>query len=158
MSMRTPKHSMALRPFDNPWWPALLRPDVHRGEGGFTTLTSVILAGGVASAIAVTLLLSGISSTRNALASTQGAQANAFAHTCAEQALQLIHDNLSYSGQGTQAFTDGTCAYTVTIGSGQLRTLTASGTVGSTTRKLKLEITALTPKITIGSWTEVAAF
>jgi len=125
---------------------------------GFATLTSVLLAGGIASAIAVTLLLSGVASSRNSLTTILSAQANALAHTCSEKALQTIHDSITYSGQGSLSIDDGSCTYTVSIGAGPARTITTSGVVSNVTRKIQVEVGALTPKIIVSSWQEVADF
>ncbi|MBI5135381.1 hypothetical protein HZA86_04090 [Candidatus Uhrbacteria bacterium] len=132
--------------------------DQRQSDKGFATLTSVIVASAIASAIGVTLLLSGISSTRGSIATSLGAQANALANACAEEALQAIHDNLSYTGQFNRTLGDGTCSATVTDGGGQLRTITSTGTVGGIIRKVKITTSALTPKITVSSWQEVGDF
>lgn len=132
-------------------------PLLHCAKG-FATLTSVLLAGSIASAVAVTLLLSGVSSTQNATSTTQSFQAIAVANACAEKALQTIHETLGFTGTGGLTLGEGSCAFTVTSGSESARTITVSGTVGVVTRKMKIEINALTPKITFSSWQEVADF
>lgn len=129
-----------------------------RTYNGFATLTSVLLAGSVGSAIAVTLLLSGVNSTRNSMTITQSTQARALRHACAQQALGVIHDSLGWTGQGSLTFNDGSCTYAVTAGTGERRTVFATGTVGNVMHKLTLEISNLTPKIITSSWKEVADF
>jgi len=125
---------------------------------GYITLISVLVVGAVGVAIATSLILLGIGSSRSSFALEQSNQAKALANACAEEALQQIRDSTPYTGTGNLSLGQGTCTYTVTSQGGQNRTITASGTVGTIVRKVKIIITKINPTITVSTWQEVADF
>ncbi len=125
---------------------------------GFATLISVLLSGAVASTIAVSLLLSGVHSAKNGVIYTRSVQARSLATACAEQSLQELHNNLTYSGTVALTFDEGTCSATLTVGAGSLRTITSTGTVESVVQKMIIQTNTLTPMITLSSWQDVGDF
>ncbi len=127
-------------------------------KGGFATLLSVLLVGAVASAIAVSLLLGGVSSAKSGIVITNSIQARALATACVEQSLQSLHDNLSYSGTIALTLGEGTCSATLVVGGGSLRTITSTGTVGAVVQKMTIQTSALNPKIILSSWQDVGDF
>jgi len=114
--------------------------------------------GAVGSAIAVSLLLGGVSSAKSGIILTQLVQARALATACAESTLQSLHDNLSYSGTIALTLGDGSCSATLIVGAGSLRTITSSGTVGIVVQKMTIQTSALAPSITLSSWQDVGDF
>jgi len=143
MSMISRKLSMATRRY---------------GNRGYVMLLSVLVVGAVAIAVAVSLVLLGVDFSRSGFAIEQSSAAKGLANACAETALEQIRESPSFSGVATLALGDGTCTYTVIVGSGQNRTVNASGTVGTVVRKVKITLDTITPKINITSWQEVADF
>ncbi|MDP2656076.1 MAG: hypothetical protein Q8P11_00740 [bacterium] len=127
----------------------------YNNKNGFITLISVLVVGAVGVAIAVSLLLLGLGSSRTSFALEQSDQAKALNNACAEEALQQIADSTAYTGSGNLALGHGSCIYTVTSQGGGNRTVTTSGTVGTIVRKSTIIITAVNPSITITSWQEV---
>lgn len=127
-------------------------------KGGFITLTAALLVAAVGSAIAVSLLLLAVSATRTSLALIQSSQAKALANACADEALEQIHDDSSFTGSGTLTMGQGTCSFTVTTQGAQNRTATASGTVNTIVRKVKVVIDKISPSINVVSWQELADF
>lgn len=125
---------------------------------GYITLVSVLVVGAVGVAIATSLILLGLGSTRSSFANEQSEQAKALANACAEEGLQQIHDAASYTGTGNLTFGQGTCTYTVTSQGGQNRTIAASGSVGTIIRKVNVIINTISPAIQVVSWGEVADF
>lgn len=125
---------------------------------GFTTLVAMLVVGAIASAVAISLLLLGISTTKNSLAMQQSFQAKALADACAEYALQQIRNSTPYSGSGSLTLGQGTCNYAVANTGGSNRTITAYGTVGTVVRKVKITISQINPRIIIATWQEVADF
>lgn len=125
---------------------------------GFIALISVLIVGAIGTAIAVSLLLLGIGTSRTSFALLQSTEARALADACSEEALQKIRDFLPYSGSGSLTTSQGSCTYTVTKGSGQNRTVTSTGTVGTIVRKVKITLTQINPQIITSSWQEVADF
>lgn len=133
--------------------PAPLRSVEH---SGFVTLLAVLIVSVVTIAIAVSLLLIGVSSSRTGFSLAQSYQTKALADACAEEALQQIRDSTSFTGSGSLTLGQGTCNYTVTSQGGANRTITATGTVSATVRKVRIVIDQINPTINPTSWQEVA--
>ena len=130
----------------------------HCDNKGFIALLSVLIVTAVAVSITVALLIMGVGSSRTSFARQQSTQARALADACAEEALQEIHDSVSYEGSDTLTLGQGTCDYRVTKLTGQNRTIDATGTVGTIIRKVNVVIDSITPDINILSWQEVSDF
>ncbi|MBI4272838.1 hypothetical protein HY621_03225 [Candidatus Uhrbacteria bacterium] len=125
---------------------------------GFILLLSVLLIGVVGLAIVTSILLLGTNSSRTSFTLEQSNHAKAIANACAEEAMEQIRDSTSFTGSGNLSFSRGTCSYTVTSQGGQNRTVTASSTVSTIIRKVKVIISSITPTITVTSWQEVTDF
>lgn len=123
---------------------------------GYIALISVLVLGAVGTAVAISLVLLGLGSSRSSFALTQSNQAKALANACSEEALQKIRDSTPFTGTGSLSLGQGTCSYAVTSGSAQNRTITSTGTVGTIIRKVKITIDTINPSINITSWQEVA--
>lgn len=123
-------------------------------QSGYVALMAVLVVGAASLAIASTLLLTAADSQRATLITQQSAQARVIAGACAEEALQQIHDDTSFTTAGTNMnVTPGSCTYVVTNTGGNNRTITSSATVGTTVRRLQVTITIGTT-ITINTWQE----
>lgn len=127
-------------------------------QDGYITLLSVLVVGAVTLAITTSLLLLGIGSARTSFAKEQSEQTKALVNACAEEALQMIRNSTPFTGSGGLSLGQGTCSYTVTSQGGSNRTVTSTGTVGATTRKVKIIINQINPNISISSWQEIADF
>ncbi|HLC38738.1 MAG TPA: hypothetical protein VJJ80_01240 [Patescibacteria group bacterium] len=125
---------------------------------GYITLISVLIAGAVSLSVAISLILLGLGSSRTSFSKEQSGQAKSLANACAEEGLQKIRDATSYEGSGSLILGPGTCNYTVTIQSGQNRTVTATGTVKSVIKKVRVTLDTISPQIHLTSWLEVANF
>lgn len=134
------------------------RTAMPAGRQGFITLTSVLLVSAIGSTIAVSLVLLGLASGRTGFAFVQSLQSRALADACMEEALERIRDSGPFTGTGALVLGQGTCSFTVTSQGGQVRTATASGSVGTTIRKVKTTIDKINPAIHVTSWQEVADF
>lgn len=125
-------------------------------QAGYVALMAVLVVGAAATAIALGLLTSGIDSQRSVLVQQQSTQARNLASACAEEALQQINDNTSFTTTGANlSLGQGTCTYTVTNAGGSNRTITATGTVNSVVRKLNISAIIGASSISITSWQEV---
>lgn len=127
-------------------------------EDGYAALLGVLVIGAVTALATVSILLSGMQSSRTSFAFQQSAQAQSLADACAEEALQVIRDEVSYIGSDSLSFETGSCNYTVSFRNGQNRAITAEGFVGSMVRKIEIKISQINPEITVDSWQEVADF
>lgn len=123
---------------------------------GFITLVSVLLLSALGVAITTSLILLGLGSSRTTFALEQSNQAIALANACAEEALQQINSSTPFSGSGSLLLGQGSCSYTVTKLTGQNRTITVSGSVGTIIRKISISLDKINPDINITSWQEVA--
>lgn len=132
--------------------------NLQYNHAGAVVLVSVLLIGAIGTAIATTLILLGLNSTRLSFSLEQSHQSQALATACAETALQAIWANESITGTQTLTLGAGTCTYTITNLGGEQRKITVSGTVQNVTRKAQLSISALNPAITVSSWQEIADF
>ncbi|HEX7963503.1 MAG TPA: hypothetical protein VF466_02830 [Candidatus Saccharimonadales bacterium] len=131
---------------------------VARGnrQRGYVALISVLIVGAAATAIGLALLSIGADAARSGLITQQGQQARSLASACAEEALQAVHDNVAYTGTTNIAsIGQGSCSYTVAIATPTTRTITASGTVGNTKRKIQSTGTLAAGTLTTNAWTEV---
>jgi hypothetical protein len=126
-----------------------------RGRG-YIALISVLVVGAVGISVTVSLILLGLGSSRTSLALEQSNQARGLVNACAEEALQQIRNSTPYTGTGTLTLGQGDCNYTVTSQGGSNRTVDSTGIVGTVTRKAKIIISAIQPKIIVTSWKEVA--
>lgn len=122
-------------------------------QNGFATLIAVIMIGAVSTVVATTMLLLGISASKNSLLISQSATAKALANACGEEALEKIRENSGFSGSSNLTLNGQTCSYTVTIGSGQTRTVAVT-TGGTISRKINISISAISPKVLVSSWQE----
>lgn len=125
---------------------------------GYIALITVLVTGAVGVAIAVSVVLLGLSTSRTSFAAQQSLQARALADACIEEALQQIHDSTPYTGTAGLTLGQGSCSYTVTSQGAQNRTVISTGTVGTIIRKVKVIISGINPTISLTSWQEVANF
>ncbi len=125
---------------------------------GYVTLITVLVMGAISVSVTMTIVMTGIISTKDSLSVVQSRQANFLANACAEDALQEIRNDTLYVGTVQINLGSGSCTYTVTNNGGESRTIASSGTVGTIIRKSKIQIDAINPKINITSWQEVADF
>ncbi|MEI8103721.1 MAG: hypothetical protein WCG84_02325 [Candidatus Moraniibacteriota bacterium] len=124
-------------------------------EDGYVVLLGVLIVGAIGISVMLSLLLLGLGSSRTSFAEEQSFQAKALANACAEEGLQQIRDTTSYTGSGGLTIGQGACTYAVTSQGGSNRTVAATGTVGTMTRRVTVIINAITPLITATSWQEV---
>ncbi|MFZ4631709.1 MAG: hypothetical protein ACOYL8_00705 [Patescibacteria group bacterium] len=127
-----------------------------REEKGYITLISVIIIGAVIFSIVLFMLTSGIDATKSSLIYTNSFRAKFLADACAEEALQQVRDNTSFTGSNTITLSGGTCFYSVTNTGASTRTIDATSTILSDTKKVRIFISAISPKIIISSWSDVA--
>ncbi|MBP6948566.1 MAG: hypothetical protein KBC41_00045 [Candidatus Pacebacteria bacterium] len=125
---------------------------------GYIALISVIVIGAIGVAIMLSIMLSGISTTKTDFAVQQSGSAKVLASSCGEEALQKILETGTTSSSVTIAIGEGTCSYTITSQSGQNITIQATALIGTITSKVKIVIATTTPAILLSSWQEVGDF
>ncbi|MDP3973694.1 MAG: hypothetical protein Q8P92_02565 [Candidatus Daviesbacteria bacterium] len=132
------------------------QPYDKKNQKGYIVLITVLVIGAIGVAIAVSVLWLGLGSSKSSFSQEQSNQAKALVNACSEEALQQIRDSIPFTGTGNLTLGQGTCTYTVTNDGGTNRTITATGTVGTIVRKVKITIDTINPKINITSWQEAA--
>lgn len=128
----------------------------QKNEHGYVALIAVLVIGAASLAIGLTLLTTGTDSQRAALITQQSAQARSLADACAEEALQQIYTEASFTGTASLSQGQGSCTYTITNTGGANRVIDTSGSVKSVVRKVKVYVTITSSSISITSWQEVA--
>lgn len=128
---------------------------MRENQSGYVALLAVLVMGAVATATAISLLLSGTDALRQILVTQQSIQARTIAHACAEEALQTIHDTMAFTGSNSLIYSPGTCTYTVTNTGGNNRSIAVTSTVGESTRKLQISVT-ISSSISVVSWQEAS--
>jgi len=123
-------------------------------QKGFSTLYIVIILGSIALGLALSIATSSLWSVRGSLDSKNSSQARVLSDACAEVALELMRENTSYTGSGSQILGTNTCNYTVTNTGGNTRAVSVTTTIQGLTRKLQITTQSFNP-ITISSWQEV---
>lgn len=124
-------------------------------EHGYIALLTILIIGAASTAIALALLLGGVDSQRGADIAQRSARAQNLATACAEEALQVLHDNTSFTGNGNAAIGQGSCSYTVTNTGGNARRIDTTATVNSVVRRVQVHVTIGALSISITSWQEV---
>lgn len=117
---------------------------------------AVLIVGAVATAIALGILVGGADSQRAMLTTQSSTQARKLADTCAEEALQQMHDATTFTGTSNITLGQGNCTYTVTSTGANTRTVDTTATVNGVVRKSKVYVTITATSISITSWQEVS--
>ncbi len=127
-------------------------------KNGFAVLIGVLIVGAFGTAVVLYLILSGIYSYQNSFILEQSNIAKTTANACAEIALNKIQLCSSTVGIGSAQIGSSTCNYEIINNGNQSRTIQVSSQIGTITRKAKILVDKINPKITINSWQEVASF
>jgi len=132
--------------------------NTHQLRQGYIALISVLLISAIGAAIMVSVIASGVTSSKTDFSLQQSGSARIMASSCAEEALQRISETGILAGSGNLTIASGTCSYVITSSSSQNVTITATGILGTITSKIKVILATTTPGITLSSWEEVADF
>jgi len=119
------------------------------------TLMSVLILGSVGAAVAVTLIVVGLSASKGSFLRMQSSQAKMIVGSCAEEAFAQIRASSTFTGTGSFASGSSTCVYAITNTGGTTRRIAATSTVGTVIRKLDISISTMNPTILISNWQEV---
>ena len=128
-------------------------------EQGYIALISVLIISAVLLLIASSSNLISISESDMSLQENQSWQSFYLATACAEHALMELKDNLKYTGNETLIFDNGTCDILPVEGKGSKnRVIKVLGNAYNQTRKIKIEINKVNPRMEIKSWTNITDF
>jgi hypothetical protein len=125
---------------------------------GYIALLSVIMVGAIGTAIMLSVMLLGVSTSKTDFAVQQSGSAKVIASSCGEEALQKILETGTTSSSGGLSLGSGSCTYTVMSQNGQNITINSTGVVGTVVSKVKIVVSTTTPSIILSSWQEVGDF
>jgi len=130
-----------------------------KNKKGFVLIYSVIMLGMVVLAMAIYLSWLAVFSLQGKNESRDSKIAQNLADTCAETALMALWNDAGAGGATRNNLFGGTgdCSYAIS-GSGENRTIDATGTINKITRKTKVSLDTVTSAIHYTSWREVADF
>jgi len=131
-----------------------MRNFIIQNQKGFSTLLIVIILGGVAFTLALSLSTSSVWSIRGSIDSKTSNITKSLVNACAEIALEAMRENNSFTGTNNVALSGNSCSYTVTNTGGTTRSVTVTGTMSGVTRKLSITTSSFNP-VVIASWQEV---
>lgn len=128
-------------------------------EQGYIALISVLIISALAILIASSANLLSISESNMSLQENQAWESFYLADFCAEQALMKLESVLNYSGNETITIGEESCDILPLEGSGNFnRVIKTQSIVSGQTRKIKVEISQVSPVMQITSWQQVAEF
>lgn len=131
----------------------------QNNQKGYIALILILIVLGITLMIAISANLLGISEGDMGLRKSQSSEAFYLANLCAEDALMKLKRNLGYSGNETLIVGEGSCNILPLEGSGNTnRIVKTTGNIYNQTRRIKIQVDMVNPKMKISSWQEVVNF
>ena len=132
---------------------------IIKDQRGFIALISVLIISAVVLTIGISVSLRSIGEMKMSFDKQESRRALALAGLCAEQALMKLESVFNYAGNESITIDGESCDILPIGGSGITnRTISAQSTVSNYTKKIKIEVTQISPVLEIASWQEVANF
>lgn len=126
---------------------------------GYIAIMTILIVSAVVLIMVITSVYISITQGMNSLLYSNYLESESLASACSEDALIKLKNNQSYAGNETINLGHGQCQiYPIENLGGESRTIKTVGTVNQTTKKIKIQISQITPTIIITSWQEVADF
>jgi hypothetical protein len=128
-------------------------------SSGYVALMSVLIISAVTLLITLGAASRSLDETQSVILQDASTRAFIMADYCAEYALMRLLDTFRYAGGETLANGDYTCDILIVEGTGNLdRVIKAQSAVGNAIRKVRVEISRISPIISIEKWHNVADF
>ena len=124
-------------------------------DNGFIASITIFIVLAIALLLGLSFGLLAISETNMSLEKTQSSQAYFLANLCAEQALMKLKEDINYQGNETIVIEGGNCQILPIEGKWTVKILS---NFQNQTKKTKIIIVQINPKMIISSWLEVADF
>jgi len=126
---------------------------------GYIALISILIISVILILIASTVSQLGIGRVSMAIEKNQYLESSYLVEACAEEALMKLAESSSYSGDETITINGNNCQILpVENLGGESRRIKVSATLYNQTKRIKIEISQLTPRITVSSWETVSSF
>jgi hypothetical protein len=133
-----------------------MRCGFQTAQDGYVAILAILIIGAASVAISLGIMSVGIDNQEIMLTTQQSTQARMVAVSCAEEALQKIHDVTGFTGTVNSTVGTDTCSYSITSTGNNTRRIDASSTIGNVVRKVQVYVTIGTSSISITSWQEVS--
>lgn len=128
-------------------------------QSGYIALISVLIISAVVILIATSASLVSISESDMALQQNQAKESFYLADACAEYTLMKLGSVLNYAGNETVTIGENSCFIRPISGSGNFnRIIEVQSTFSNQTRKIRIQVSQISPVMQITSWQEVADF
>jgi len=121
---------------------------------GFIALLTILIVLGVVLLIGLGISQFSINEAQMALQESQSSQAYYLASLCSERALMTLKENGNYTGENVN-IENGSCEISVS-GNLPAKKIKVKATFQNQTKKIRIVISQINPKIIIQSWQEVA--
>jgi type II secretory pathway component PulK len=121
---------------------------------GFIALLTILIVLGVVLLIGLGISQLSISEAQMALQKYQSSQAYYLASLCSERALMVLKEDINYTGENVN-IENGNCTIS-TSGNLPAEIVGVKATFQNQTKKIKIVISQINPKMIIQSWQEVA--
>jgi hypothetical protein len=122
---------------------------------GFATLFSVIILMLLSLMVVSGVLISGVDGMQINSNYRNGILARALAESCGNVALNKLKIDNTYSGTETVTLGTGSCQILAITGSGNTsRVIQATGTVGTSVRKIEISVATLNPNTVLNYWND----
>ena len=119
------------------------------------TLLGMLLLGTVGGVLSLSLLLQGMNFSQTSSTIEQMHQARALVNACAEEALEHVREEITFSGTEYLNLDTGSCSYSVVHSGGEKRTITAFSTVENLSQRIIITLDKIDPQIHLTSWREI---
>lgn len=129
------------------------------GKEGFIALISILIIGAVVLIISLGLLSRSYDETTMGFGEQESYRALSLANLCAELALIKLQSILNYAGGESIIEGGDSCDILAIEGMGNLdRTVKAQSTISKYSKKVKIEVSQISPVLKITSWEEISDF
>ena len=128
-------------------------------QKGFIALIAILIIGAVVLTVSIGLSVRSLGETAMSLGVQESHKALALANLCGELALGKLQSILHYAGNESILVGSESCDILTIGGSGNFsRTVKTQSTVSRYVKKVKIEVSQISPVMQITSWEEVADF
>jgi hypothetical protein len=127
-------------------------------RGGYATLITILITGMIGTSVALSLIFTGLETSRVSQDVQKSIRARVIAFACAEEGLMRIRESDEFQGSGAFDLEGGTCVYEVILGAGESRTVRATAFASNYSARLQISVDAIYPSLHISDYRDVSAF
>jgi hypothetical protein len=125
---------------------------------GYIALLSVMFISAIGLAIMLHVITAGVDAGKMDLVYQQLGMAKSVASSCVEDALQKIGNTGTTSLSSSLTSGSSSCVYSIAPSGGTTVTISATGTMGTITSKIRVIVSSTSTPLILSSWEDVADF